>query len=157
MRRSLGDWVAAWLQAAETFAASLPSRWADLREQVRQDPRILLRTHAARALLLGLGAAVVLVVFLGVVEGLAPGPGKGIRQPSRVGTFQAVCTDERCGHRWVLTKRLDFDDWPVGCPSCGQMTGYRLVRCPNPDCGRWVPGQVGESGHRTCPHCGTRW
>jgi hypothetical protein len=157
MRRSLGDLAIAWLEAAQTFAASLPSRWTDLREQIRQDPKALLQTHAARALLFGLGAAVVLAVFLGVVEGLAPAPSGQVGQPSRVGTFQIACTDEECGHRWALTERLDFDDWPVRCPRCGQRTGYRLVRCPDPDCGKWGPAQVDESGRRTCPHCGARW
>ena len=157
MKRSLSELAGAWLEAGRSFASSLPSRWTDLKEQIRQDPKVLLQTHAARALLFGVGAAVVLVVLLGVVEGLAPAPSSQTSKPSRVGTFQVVCTDEQCGHRWVLTKRLDFDDWPVRCPDCGQMTGYRLVRCPDPDCGRWVSGQVDESGRRTCPHCGTRW
>jgi hypothetical protein len=157
MRRSLDELAVAWLEAGRSFASSVPSRWTDLKEQIRRDPKILLQTHAARASLFGAGVAVVLVVFLGVVEGLAPGPGKGIVQPSRVGTFQVVCTGEQCGHRWVLTKPLDFDHWPVQCPACGQRAGYRLMRCPQPDCGRWVPGRVDVSGRRTCPHCGTRW
>jgi len=146
-----------WLEKARDFVAAVPSRWTELKDSVRRDPKLLLQSPAARGLLFGLAVAVCVLVFVGVVEQIAPEPPAGVWEASANGSFQVICSDSECGHRWTMVQQLDFDDWPVDCPNCEQTTGQRLLRCPGDACGRWVAAHVDLDGRRTCPHCQARW
>ncbi|MFQ6048642.1 MAG: hypothetical protein ACE5K7_04690, partial [Phycisphaerae bacterium] len=125
--------------------------------QVRDDPRLILQSPTVRAVLIAVGVGAAVLVVLGLIHAATPTLPGGPGRPATTGSFQVQCTNEACNYRWTIKRDLEFDGWPVTCPRCGQKSGYRLLRCPNPDCGRWVVPLVEPSGRRKCPKCGTVW
>ena len=138
VRESLADW---------------PTRFRQWRDDLRKDPSLLWRTTAVRILLwLALGTALLVGLRSGI-NALTPGVrGVHVEEPTPYATLYVACTNPACRHQFVSKQPMDFDDWPLTCPKCGQPTVYRAQLCPV--CRQWfatAPGQPAE-----CPFCAER-
>ena len=140
------------------FLRDWPTRWARIRDQIRQDPRDLWELAEVRTLAACVGGVVVVGGLILAMASLATPSDPGVEASAAIKVvFRARCAEPSCGHRWDFTDRADFDDWPVPCPVCGRKSGRRLVRCPAAQCGKWVIPLEAPDGARRCPDCGATW
>jgi hypothetical protein len=145
-----------WLLFFRKQAPVVRRQFDDWVETVRDEPHLIWETPAVRyaaycfvAIILSWGA-------LGVANTIAPSPTPGTRERAATADFHIVCSDQRCGHHFVIHKRFGFRSFPVPCPKCETLSGVPGRRCYSPTChGRWlVPEQVGKA--LQCPRCGDR-
>jgi predicted RNA-binding Zn-ribbon protein involved in translation (DUF1610 family) len=131
---------------------ALPGRWRAWRADFDEDPTLIWRTPVVRIIgivILGIG---LLLLGQWLITGLSPTSGGAFAEATPTATLYVACTNTQCRHHFTITTPMDFDEWPVTCPECGEKTAYRASRCP--DCGQWfavVPGAA-----KACPHCAAR-
>ena len=154
------DWrtmVQGWLDAARRFAADLPAMLAEAKGQFREDPWGGFQLPVVRMILLSL--AVIVTFAMLTLYASSGSPAEADRrgaEPIRA-TYRVSCTHSGCDYQWTIEESTDYDNWPIRCPGCGAKSGWRLVRCPHPQCAKRVVPRVESDGRRVCPECGTRW
>jgi hypothetical protein len=132
MRRQAGEWVG----------------------QVREEPILLWQTPAIRYCMYAVGVLIFIWLISIAAGSIAPPLPEEAKARAKTADFHVICTDERCMHHWMINREFGFDDFPVQCPKCNQMTGRQAVRCYSGECkGQWVVPTERE-GVRYCPICG---
>lgn len=135
-------WLAAW-----------PERWRAWRAELREDPTVLWRTPAIRLGGLALAGIALLAAAHVLTAALTPAAAPGALQaPTRTATLYVACTNPACLTSFVTRQPMDFRDWPLECPQCGQSSVYRATVCRA--CGQWFATVPGSS--KECPHCAAR-
>jgi hypothetical protein len=145
-----------WLMLLRRQAPIVRQRAADWVDAVREEPILIWHTPAVRY---GVYFAVGMVLMWGGVRltrALAPPLPSGARAVADSADFHVVCSNEACNAHFIIHREFGFDDFPVECPACKQLTGRAAVRCNAPACkGRWV-APLPDGDQLKCPHCGRR-
>jgi len=134
----------------------LPSRWtrfAEWRQAVREEPRLIWETANVRYAVYGLAGAVALVVVLTTLDSLVPTP-PGARAPARTADFHVVCSRAECRRHFVIHEKFGYSRFPVVCPQCGKETGQRALRCRSAACGGRYVAPIESDSRLHCPLCG---
>jgi hypothetical protein len=135
----------------------LPAQWAGLVnwfQAVREEPYLAWETPQVRYGFYGLVGVLGLSVLIWALSLLEPPTPREYRTRAETANYPCVCANTDCGHRFMITRKFGFDDYPVACPRCGQQTGQRAVRCHSPSCkGRYV-AVVEIDGELRCTECG---
>ncbi|MHC4696437.1 MAG: hypothetical protein ACYTFA_06830 [Planctomycetota bacterium] len=146
--------LAEWLLLFRKQAPIVRRHFDDWVEEVREEPRLIWETPAVRYAIYGLVAVALAWGALRVANSIAPQPPPDAQRQAATADFHVVCSNQRCGHHFLIHKKFGFRKFPLVCPKCKQESGHRARRCNSPTCrGRWVaPERVG--GMLKCPRCG---
>jgi hypothetical protein len=148
---------AEWVELARSQILIARDRLNEWVAAVREEPARAWQTPAVRYGTYAVGGLAMLWIAVGLASALAPPPPADARPTAKTADFHVVCSNERCGHHFVIHRRLGFHKFPVVCPKCEQKTGMQARRCNSPKCrGRWVAPQRVD-GQLICPKCGRRF
>ncbi len=131
----------------------LPQNFRDWRQELSENPWAIFQATPIR-----IGSILALVILLilaltRIVGALQPAStGTFSEQATSYATLYVACTNPDCMEHFTVKRPMNFHDWPVKCPECGQETGYRAERCPT--CGHWFATRPGQPP--TCPFCARR-
>jgi hypothetical protein len=138
------DALKAWLPTVRIRLVA----WA---EACREEPTLIWQTPAVRYTVYGLGGLLT-VWMVGAFIGMFA-PADAIPR-ARTADFHVVCTNPRCGHHFLINRKFGFDDFPVKCPRCAQITGAQAIRCNGgPRDGAWVAASTDAEGRWYGPDC----
>jgi hypothetical protein len=137
-----------------TQVQSLPDRWREFREAFQEDPAAIWHsplTRIAGWILLGIVILVIGWLLIGMIS--PPDTGGGaFTTATPTATLYVACSNPNCAHDYTTRQKMDFDDWPLICPECGQESVYRATRCDV--CRQWYSTAPGAPD--ACPHCAAR-
>ncbi|HNQ24627.1 MAG TPA: hypothetical protein PKK06_16205 [Phycisphaerae bacterium] len=143
-----------WLTVARAHAPIWREHLGTWGRAVRENPRLLWETPAARYGLYAVAAVLLLWVGSAVANRLATPVDPETRVAAATFDYHVICTNPECGQHFILRRPKSFSDFPVRCPKCEQRTGMRALPCNSATCrGKWVVPQVQGSEQR-CPQCG---
>ena len=143
------------------WLALLKEQWPVVREQlgvwvqrVREDPHLLWRNPRSALRHLHHLRPTGLWIVSGLTASLLPAVEPEIQDEVQLADFHVICSDEACGHHFVIRKPPGFHRFPVKCPKCEQEIGMRALPCNSSTCqGKWViPEEI--DGQLHCPVCG---
>ena len=129
--------------------AALPEDWRAWRAATKEDPREFWRPLAVRVVAILIIGTVGVLALGWAIDAFIPRLEGADQQAAPTATLYVACSDPNCGAAFTITRGLDFKDWPVTCPKCGQQTGYRATRCPV--CRQWYSHAPGTPD--ACPQC----
>lgn len=125
------------------------AQWAG---EVREEPRLLWETPAVRYVTYGVVGLVLLLVASRIPRMFGPPLPPNAKAVAKTADYHVICTDEDCGHHFVINREFGFRGFPVHCPKCQKETGHQAIRCA---CGRWIVPEV-RDGASYCPECSAR-
>jgi hypothetical protein len=106
-----------------------------------------------RYTLIVIAAAATLWTIKWTLAALSPLPASQIQPFATSGDFQVMCSHKDCRHRFVVHRKLKFNDFPVQCPRCQRKSGCRALRCHSKTChGALVPAEL-IRGNYVCSKC----
>lgn len=143
------------MEAFRVWLPTAPQRFRALAEEVKQDPRMVLRSPTVRITLLATSGLVLAMIIYAAGEWFVPSTTMG--EPAETVPFRVLCANPKCAwHKARHTVQLeaDFNDWPAECPQCKTESLQRVVRCHNTKCRKWVVPNVQPDGSMRCPKCG---
>jgi len=145
-----------WYLALREWAPTVPRRLREWRDAVRAEPALIWETLTVRYSVYGLAGLTLIMIASSLSGWIAPPAPAGVRGPSNEADFHVICNDPKCGEHFLITRKKNFDDFPVQCPKCKQQTGYAARRCTSTTCGgKWVVPVI-RDGVRYCPRCNER-
>lgn len=145
--------LAEWVLIVRRGAPLLRERLDDWLEAVREEPRLLYQTSAARYAGYALIGTVLLWGVTRIPAMIVPPPSPDAQARANSADFHVVCSGESCAYHFVIHKEFGFRRFPVPCPACGGETGRRARRCNAARCrGRWVAPTISD-GTLACPRC----
>ncbi len=135
-------------------APVLRRRLSEWFENCKEEPYLIWETAAVRY---GTYAFAAIIVLWGCsfAKNMLSTPLPADAQAlSSTGDFPVLCSDESCGQHFIINRAFGFDDFPVTCPQCQQLSGQAARRCMSSTCnGQWV-APVETDGVMRCPDCG---
>jgi hypothetical protein len=141
-----------YVDAVKEWLPTVRIRFGEWLDACREEPSLIWQTPAIRVMTYGVGAVLVYVIVSWLIGLMAPG-GPDPVPLAKTADFRVMCATPSCGHQFVIERKFNFDDFPVKCAKCGQMTGERAMRCNSETCaGRWVAPRVVD-GQYKCPQC----
>lgn len=155
MDLKLNQRIAQAVEAVRVWLPNAPQQFRAFVEECRADPMAMLRTPAARVMIIASSGLVLAVVIYSVGEWVAPSQNMG--QTAETVSVRVRCMNPQCP--WnkgsVQVKMdVDFDNWPAKCSQCKQKTLYPLRCCHNSKCRKWVVPITKPDGSMRCPACG---
>jgi len=146
--------LAEWLLLARRQWPVVRKHFDQWLAAVREEPALIWQTVAIRYAVYGLSATVVVLVAAKAIALLTPPPPASARPVASTADYHVVCSNQQCGHHFVIHRKFGFRGFPVPCPECSKETGMQARKCPSPQCqGRWVTPQRSD-GALQCPRCG---
>lgn len=146
--------IAEWIVAVRGHAPVLFGQLSEWFQEARKEPRLFWETAAIRYVVyITVGLILVTGVKWGSSMIAAPPPESAVPQ-ARTADFHVLCSDQKCGHHYVINRKFGFSSFPVACPKCKKETGMAAVKCYSPKCkGRWTYLQTVDSLSK-CARCG---
>ncbi len=130
--------------------SALPADWRLWREGFRRDPATIWRSPVIRIAGLILLGVVLIVGVDWLIGSLSPGPaGQAWGEATPWATLYVACVNPTCRASTTTHQAMDFDAWPLTCPTCGGQTVYRATRCSERR--HWFAVEPGQP--ETCPFC----
>ncbi len=144
--------ISQWIGAFREWLPTARQRGAEWVSVVREEPRVIWHTPAVRYGAYAVGGLVLVLTVRWAAGMLSPGGGTA-QPPATTASFDVVCSNPACRHHYKIMRKFGYDDFPVECAKCKQMTGRRGVQCFAGKCnGRWVYAATVD-GQTVCAVC----
>jgi len=142
-----------WVLIAREQVPVLRRRLLDWVDNCKEEPYLIWETAAVRY---GTYVIAGLVVMWGcsvathMLSTTLPADAQAL---SSTGDFPVLCSDEKCAQHFIIHRPFGFNDFPVRCPKCKQLSGQSARHCMSSTCdGRWVI-PIETYGGMRCPNC----
>ncbi len=101
---------------------------------VREEPALIWETLTIRYTVYAVAAIMLILTVRCAVTAFQPPLPADARPAATTALFDAICSSPSCGKHFVIERNFSFDRFPVECPFCDKLSGYRALRCPSKTC-----------------------
>ncbi len=142
-----------WLLIAREQAPVLRRQFLEWVENCKAEPYLIWETAVVRYGTYVFSALIVMWGCSFATNMLSTPLPPDAQAIASTGDFPVLCSDADCNQHFVIHRAFGFNDFPVTCPKCEQMSGYSARRCMSSTCGgQWV-SPVKTDSASWCTNC----